>query len=226
MSHSNLQQNQSPVPRTTNVLPQVVSNQVWRYSNINNVKVVYNSVDAQNYLRTIASGWGIDESSEIGRIFLNNILKATEQCHPAANHPSIFEYPMETAHETHYMLILIHAKENRIEIGYSYHYMTNQASTKCTDPMISQRYSIQLLREKARQSMQIPAAMVSSMVNNDACATPHGIHHDHEHQLPSPNIPTAVFASVLQNDNRIGEISQPISPTNPNYPMNNKKSLN
>jgi len=214
MAHPNSRQNQLSVTPTTNV-PQAVSNQVWRYSNINNVKVVYNSTDAQNYLRTVASGWGIDESSPVGRQFLDNVLKATEQHRPAPKHPSIFEYPMETPYETHYMLILIHAKKDRIEIGYSYHYMTNNASTKSSDPVISQRYSIESLREKARQSMQLPAAIVSSMVNNDALPVQDVIQPDRQHQLTPSLMPTAMFANPLHNDNERDDISRPISSNDP-----------
>ncbi|CAF3056314.1 unnamed protein product [Rotaria sp. Silwood2] len=202
MAYSNRKGNLSSATHIANAT-QVVSNQVWRYSNINNVKVVYNSTDAQKYLLTVAKGWGIDESSEIGRKFMNDILKATEQHHPVPTHPSMFEYPMETEHETHYMLILIYAKEDRIEIGYSYHYMTNQTSAKCSDPTISQRYSIQWLREKARQSLKFPAAIVTSMIDNDTSAVQDSMHRGHQQQLPPASIPTALFANALHNDRRL-----------------------
>ncbi|CAF3784164.1 unnamed protein product [Rotaria sp. Silwood1] len=213
MAYSNRHENVSSVTHVANTT-QAVSNQVWRYSNINNVKVVYSSNDAQSYLLTVAKGWGIDESSDIGRKFLNDILKATEQHRPAPTHPSIFEYPMETEHETYYMLILIHAKEDRIEIGYSYHYMTNQASAKCSDPTISQRYSIQWLREKARQSLKLPAAIVTSMIKNDTSAVQGSMHQGLQQQQPSASIPVALFANALHNDITIGDTSQPTSPNN------------
>ncbi|CAF2892367.1 unnamed protein product [Rotaria sp. Silwood2] len=214
MAYSNRKGNLSSATHIANAT-QVVSNQVWRYSNINNVKVVYNSTDAQKYLLTVAKGWGIDESSEIGRKFMNDILKATEQHHPVPTHPSMFEYPMETEHETHYMLILIYAKEDRIEIGYSYHYMTNQTSAKCSDPTISQRYSIQWLREKARQSLKFPAAIVTSMIDNDTSAVQDSMHRGHQQQLPPASIPTALFANALHNDIATDDISQPTSSNNP-----------
>ncbi|CAF3056332.1 unnamed protein product [Rotaria sp. Silwood2] len=214
MAFSNRQEKLSSVTHVANA-NQATSHQVWRYSNINNVKVVYNSNDAKNYLLAVAKGWGIDESSDIGRNFLNNILKATQQHHPVPTHPSIFEYPMETEHETHYMLILIYAKEDRIEIGYSYHYMTNQASAKCNDPMISQRYSIQWLREKARQSLKLPTAIVTTMMSNDIPAVHDSMHHGHQQQLPPASIPVALFANALHNDIAMDDISQPISSNNP-----------
>ncbi|CAM4987398.1 unnamed protein product [Rotaria socialis] len=201
MAHSNRRENVSSVTDVANV-PQTGFNQVWRYSNINNVKVVYNSIDAQNYLRAVASGWGVDESSEIGRNFLNDVRKATGQHHPVAKHPSIFEYPMETEHETRYMLIVIYAKEDRIEIGYSYHYMTNQALAKCRDPMIPNRYSIQWLREKAKQSLKLPTAIVTSMVNNDAFSVQDGMDTDQQIQLSSASIPISLFGNALDKNKR------------------------
>ncbi|CAF3320016.1 unnamed protein product [Rotaria socialis] len=109
---------------------------------------------------------------------------------------------METEHETRYMLIVIYAKEDRIEIGYSYHYMTNQALAKCRDPMIPNRYSIQWLREKAKQSLKLPTAIVTSMVNNDAFSVQDGMDTDQQIQLSSASIPISLFGNALDKNKR------------------------
>lgn len=139
----------------------------WRYTNLNNIKVVYNAQDAKAYIQNIADIWDIKKQPG-GADFIGKLLQRVDHITKDTEPP--FEFYLDQNHEICYILVLIQTKDTRVEIGYSYHYMTNEMSNNGSmqDHILAERKEIKWFRERARESLRMPAGIVRHMIDNDS----------------------------------------------------------
>ncbi|CAF3002972.1 unnamed protein product [Rotaria sp. Silwood2] len=136
----------------------------WRYTTLNNVKVVYNSQDAKSYIQKMANILEInhhDGSAE----FIQQMLRRVDYITKPSDGP--FEHTYDGDHEKCYILVLIETKEDRIEIGYSYHSITDVISDDSSsgDAILPGPNTFDWFKTKARESLRMTAGIVSHMVD-------------------------------------------------------------
>ncbi|CAF1273805.1 unnamed protein product [Rotaria sp. Silwood1] len=142
----------------------------WRYTTINNVKVVYNIQDAKSYIQKMADNLEINQHSGSSE-FIQSMLQTVQSISKPSDGP--FEHIFDGAHEKCYILVLIQTKVDRIEIGYSYHSITDVASNDSAsgDVVMPSANTFDWFKAKARESLRIPAGVVSHMINNKSTMT-------------------------------------------------------
>jgi len=144
---------------------QVADHNPWRYTYLNNVKVVYNAQDAKTYIRKMAEILEINHH-EGSNAFIEQMLERVNYITKSSDGP--LEHFYNDPHEKCYILVLVETKKDYIAIGYSYHSITDVMNNDSSngDTFVPPRNVFEWFKTKARESLRMPAGIVSNVINN------------------------------------------------------------